>query len=101
MVLDKLVCFHSTVQMHKIVHLGTPANLRNEITILQDKKIKTIPGRLKIVRDSYRWRTVRAWNDLPSHLTDITKLPLFKKHLKKHIIEGRADVTVRRPPDLD
>ena len=98
---QELVLFHLVVQLYKIVHLGTPVNLRRMLTVENDLKLTTTPGRLKIVRDSFRWRTICAWNELPSHLLHTPKLTLFKKHLKQYIIDNRADVTVRRPPDVD
>ena len=97
----ELVRFHSLVQMYKIVNIGTPVNLRNKLTISPDKRIIFTPGRLKISRDSFKWRTAQAWNDLPDFLLELDKTTTFKKALKRFIIESRPDVVPRRPPDLD
>ena len=45
---SELVIYHSAVQMYKLVHLGTPVNLRNKLIILPDKRVDITPGRLKI-----------------------------------------------------
>ena len=97
----ELVDYHSMVQMHKIVNIGRPVNLVNKINIRPDKRIDVAIGRLKISRDSFRWRSAKAWNDLPDFLLDIGKLSTFKKALRTHIIECRAEVVPRRPPELD
>ena len=97
----ELVLFHSIVQMYKIVHIGSPATIRKKLTILPDKRIEIVPGRLKITRDSFKWRMSIAWNDLPDFLLDIQKISIFKRALRKYIIENRVEVTQRRPPTWD
>ena len=99
--LKELVIFHSSVQMYKIVTFGTPVNLRNKLEIDNDRRITTIPGRLKISRDSFRWRSTRVWNELPDHVINADKLSAFKKLLRQHLIDGRADIAARQPPDRD
>ena len=99
--LRELVTFHSAVTMFKIVNIGTPVNIRNKLTVSPDKRVCTTVARLKIVKSSFRWRSVEIWNDLPQHIINIDKLSTFKKTLRKFIIDGRAVVRPRRPPDLD
>ena len=38
---------------------------------------------------------------LDSDLTELSKISIFKKHLKKRIIERRPIVIPRRPPERD
>ena len=97
----ELVVFHSLVQMFKIVNLGTPVNLRRTLTIDNDKKISTSNGRLRIVKNSFRWRTVCNWNSLPAHLILSVNLSSFKRNLRTFLIESRAEVVPRKPPDRD
>ena len=97
----ELVSYHSAVQLFKIVNCGTPASLRNKLSIAPDKRIHISPGRLKIARNSFRWRTVSFFNELPNYIIDSVKLSSFKKLLRKHIIDGQADIAARRPPDWD
>ena len=98
---EELVKFHSLVQMYKIINFEKPTHLWKKLTIEQDKRIKIQPGRLRISRDSFRWRTSREWNELPDDLLEVNKLSVFKKTLKRYIIDMRPDVVQRRPPDLD
>ena len=98
---NELVLYHSLLLMYKIIHIGKPANMRNKLTILPNMRVQIEPGRLKISRTSFKWRTAEAWNDLPDHLLEISKISSFKKSLKKFITDNRKDVTPRRPPDLD
>ena len=97
----ELVHFHSLIQMYKIVYMGTPANIRRTITVDNEMKISTSEGRLKITKNSFRWRTVRAWNLLPSHLTNSRNLSSFKRNLRKQIIDTRPVVIPRKPPEWD
>ena len=97
----ELVNYHSIVQMFKIVNIGTPVNLRNKINIRPDKRIDFTPGRLKISRDSFKWRTSTAWNELSDFLLEIDKLSTFKKALRKYIVENRAEGVPRCPPERD
>ena len=97
----ELVEFHSLVQMFKIVNLGTPVNLRKTLIIDNDKRITTSNGRLKIVKNSFRWRTVSSWNSLPAHLILSGNLSSFKRNLRKFLIDSRVQVVPRKPPDWD
>ena len=97
----ELVDYHSLVQMFKLVNIGTPENLRNKLKILPNKKIEITPARLKIASKSFRWRTTKVWNDLPDNILNIVKLSIFKKVLRRFMIDSRADVAQRRPPDPD
>ena len=97
----ELVRYHSLVQLFKTVKSNKPENLRKMLTVDQEGKIQLIPGRLKISRELYRWRTVREWNILPAYLILVVKVSVFKKLLKKHIIEERLEIIARRPPELD
>ena len=97
----ELVTFHSIVLLFKTVKSGKPVNLFTRLVVNPDGTLFLPPGRLKIVRDSYMWRTVREWNTLPSYLISMTKLSVFKKNLKKFIIEGRPEIIARKPPDWD
>ena len=97
----ELIDYHSLIQMFKLVNIGKPTNLRKQLNILQDKKIEIFPSRLKISRSSFKWRTSIIWNDLPDCLLNMEKISTFKKSLRRHLIEGCADVILRRPPEPD
>ena len=98
---SELVNFHSLVLMYKIINIGTPENLRNNLTLSPDKRIVFSPGCLKISRDAFKLRTSQAWNELPDYLLELDKISTFKKGLKRLIIERRLDVVPRRPPVPD
>ena len=69
----ELVNFHSAVTMFKIVNTGLPANICNKLTVLPDRKVHTTVARLKIVKSSFRWRTVEFWNNLPQDIINMDK----------------------------
>ena len=97
----ELVSYHSVIQLYKIINSNKPVNLCNKFSITPESRILITPGRLNIARNSFKWRSVHTWNELPSHVIECTKLSGFKKALRRHIIEDRAEITPRRPPELD
>ena len=99
--IKELIKFHSAVQVYKIINFKKPRNLRNKFTLDADKRISTSVGRLKMVRQSFRWRAIVTWNNLPDSLINAPKLSMFKKMLKKHLIECRTAIVPRPPIDMD
>ena len=97
----ELVNFHSLVQLYKIVKFETPTNLRSLFTVTQEGRIVHNPARLAISRNSWKWRVTQSWNTLPDYVLMSSKLSSFKKLLRKHLIDGRANIVDRRPPDWD
>ena len=73
----ELIEYHSTIQLFKTVNTGKPTNLRNKIQVLPDKKITAQNACLKTAGKSFRFRTIRTWNELPVELTNIEKLSVF------------------------
>ena len=37
---------------------------------------------------SFRWRSIQAWNSLPTRIRDMTNIEVFKKHLKEWVQEN-------------
>ena len=97
----ELIDYHSLLQMYKVINIGKPSNLRQQLNILPNKRIEIFPARLKISRRSYKWRTISVWNELPDYLLNLDKISMFKKGLRRHLIEGRTVVVQRRPPEPD
>ena len=52
-----------------------------------DMIITTVPPRLLTVANSYRWKTIGAWNQLEMDIHKQHSLPKFKKSVKKWICE--------------
>ena len=98
---DELVVYHSAIQMFKILRFNTPVNLRNLFTLTQEGRIEITPGRLIISRKSFRWRTATLWNELPNFVIESPKLSSFKKVLRRHLLENRREISVRKPLEPD
>ena len=99
--IKELIKFHSAVQVYKIINFEKPRNLRNKFTLDADNRISAPVGRLKMVRQSFRWRVTETWNSLPDTLINTPKLSIFKKTLKKHLIESRTEIVPRPQTVLD
>ena len=52
-------------------------------------KVTLIRPRLLICKKNFTWRATRYWNRLPQSLRDIKEQHIFKKQLKKHILDKR------------
>ena len=101
---SELVRYHSLVTSFKIINFKSPAKLRGKFDLShfeQDHMVSTTHRRIKISRYLYRWRVGHDWNSLPPHVREEDSIRIFKKTLRAHILDGRADITIRRPPDLD
>ena len=85
----ELVKYHSLLVMWKLVHLDLPRHLRTKIEVDPDRLIQTTKGRIKTSLTSFRWRTVLDWNCLESDLRHEDNLGIFKRSLKKFLIEQR------------
>ena len=56
---------------------------------------------------TYRWKTINTWNDLPDHLRGETNLSGFKTQLRRFLLEERRDrqqvavdlIDLDRPPE--
>ena len=97
----ELVLYHSLIQLFKIVLFNKPKELSLKLTVNVDRTILVTRPRLKCVKRSFRWWSVEKWNDLPDSIRQVDKLSTFKKSLRKHIIDGRAAIIPRKPPELD
>ena len=99
--LSELVDYHTSVLMYKIIFSSKPLNLRNKFFVDPVNRVHTLPGRLKMSRDSFHWRATCTWNAIPDHIISADKISQFKKLLRKHLIESRTDIIPRRQIDLD
>ena len=63
--------------MWNIVHKHIPKQLHNEIQVDTDMIITTVPPRLLTVANSYRWKTIGAWNQLEIDIRKQHYLPKF------------------------
>jgi hypothetical protein len=98
-----LAKYHSQLQVWKAVHEGFPVYLSDWIKVQRlrgrnnrsgdDLKVPVNPTGLALVRNSWKWRSLLEWNNLPSALRNITKIGRFKKVLKLHYFN---DITGRQ-----
>ena len=93
---NQLVFFHTVVLLYKTLHLESPEYLFSMTG--RDYNYKTRAkdaGKLRIVPEykldnelnlrSYRWRSIKSWNQLPLNITSITSLAKFKVQLKARV----------------
>ena len=81
--------FQSLIQFFKVVRWRIPAYMTERIFLEVDDTAFTSVPRLKLTADSWRCKTTLRWNLLPIELRVETDIILFKKALKRHLIEIR------------
>ena len=87
----EIVKYHSLVNLWRTIRNGTPDYFNDKFTLNDDDDtVETTQARLMITSQSYRWRTARDWNSLPDTLKMCMSICVFKKHLRKHIMESRT-----------
>ena len=85
------------IQYHTLVTLWTTI-MDTQENYFQDKIIKTgqylletTTPRLKTTNMSFRWRSIRQWNNLPLTVRTSKNIETFKRSLRKHIITERTN----------
>ena len=91
MKMSDLTEYFSLLQLWKTIRLNSPRYLARKLDIDMEQLITTTNPRLNLTNNSFRWKTVAAWNGLPEDLRMEDHLPRFKKTLKKWIRE-RHDI---------
>ena len=75
----------------KVVHEGKPRKLLERLTVTPDKKLEFAQPRLQFTRDSrLRWRSAQLWNNLPEEIRTTTRVAVFKRQVKKMVLEERT-----------
>ena len=77
-----LIKLQSLTMMWKVVWLQAPRSISQKITISDEMELSTSRARLQSTQHSFRWRTVKDWNQLPIETREIQSLPRFKKSVK-------------------
>ena len=97
--------YHSQIQLWKLLRWKLPAYLVDKISPNEDETLTTSSPRLRLVANTFRWKSVQSWNLLPVHLRETTGLKQFKTGLKNWLKTRKEDnllddLPLDRPPDL-
>ena len=85
----ELIVYHSLVSMWRVIALGIPAQINEHIAITEDRFLSTRPARLKIVKKSFKHRTIPCWNTLPEDIRLTNSILKFKRTTKRWLIDQR------------
>ena len=66
-----------------------PRQVEEQLTLTEDLKVDTRRPRLLTCRKNFNWRAAKLWNKLPQSLREIQEITIFKKNLKRVILERR------------
>ena len=81
--------YHTLITLWKLLYFKKPEVLREKFNLLEDGSVEVQPARLQIVENSFKWRAVRYWNQLPNEVRSSVRITSFKKLLRSWIIENR------------
>ena len=93
--------YSSLIQLWKACRWKIPTSLAEKLTIEDDELISTAQPRLLITKQTFRCNTVLTWNTLPDTLRAETSLVIFKKTLKKWLMESNDSLPDDIPPHDD
>ena len=84
----ELTIYHSIITIWKIIRTGKPGTLRNRITTDGNGNIVNTDSRLQTTSLGLIWRTRDTWNSFPMEVRETQSISIFKKGLKKWILEN-------------
>ena len=70
----ELVKYHLLLQMWRMLQLGSPYNLSRLVSLDTENKVSMNNSRIVLVRNSFKWRAVKDWNELEDDLRAETSL---------------------------
>ena len=70
----ELIEYHSILQMWKAIHKMKPRHIVDIIVIGQENILQTAAPRLKFTENCYKWRTIKAWNNMNAELRMNSKI---------------------------
>ena len=98
---NQLVFFHTVLLLFKTLQHKTPQylhsmaepNFNYKTSAKEAGKLRNAAGytpKNELNLKSYRWRSMRYWNQLPADITLISSMPKFKAKLKNWVLENIA-----------
>ena len=88
--IKEMVELHSVTMVWKIVNFGMPDYLKGMYEVTGDKSVRMNPPRLQSTADNFRHRGAIIWNVLEDSTRQCETLNMFKKLVKRSILERRA-----------
>ena len=83
---NQLNTYHSILLLRKVWFNTGFGILRQGLEMDRNGMFKQLPGRINMVRDSWKRRTIVSWNLLPVELRNEMDLSVFKNNLKEPIV---------------
>ena len=85
---NQLNTYHSLLLLRKVWFNTKFGILRQGLRMASDGKFVPISGRINMVRDSWKRRSIVAWNSLPISLRIETEALNFKKELREYVLKN-------------
>ena len=85
---NQLNNYHSILLLRKVWFSNGFCILKQGLAMDNEWRFRPISGRINIIKDSWKRRSIIQWNKLPVVLRMEPDLSIFKKELKEHIIKN-------------
>ena len=76
---EGMIDYHSIIQMWRTLHFQVPRYLFKKLTISENNTIETSNPRIQNTEGSYRWRTVKLWNEMTEETRNIDNIIILRK----------------------
>ena len=87
----ELIKYHTLVSLWTII-MDTQENYFNDkIMKTNNYLLETTTPRLKTTSNSFRWRAIKHWNNLPLNVRTSQNISIYKRTLRKSIINERIN----------
>ena len=91
----EMISYHTLLALRRIVFDSQNNYFDGIIMRGNNLLLETNDARLKTTAKSFRWRSIREWNNLPIAVRETQSITTFKKHLRRHLMDIRV---LGRPP---
>ena len=89
----EMVEMHTLTMVWKVVRQKGNSYMRSKMELIEDNIIRLDPPRLLTTTNSFRHRGARCWNALEDEVRECETLKMFKKLVRKSLIERREEFT--------
>ena len=96
--IKELTIYHSCLLMWKLIYTGRPEYISGKIETDENKLIETQKTRLQFTDRNYRWKMIKNWNLLSDNIRQEESIYIFKKELRKWIL-NRRELALDPAPD--
>ena len=83
------ITLSTAIYTWKVIHYKKPLRMLDRFNLTDEWKLDILEPRLQFSRNCYRWRAAAEWNAIPQSIRMEKSIAVFKRNMKRHILEQR------------